>query len=94
MIRQWAVQHPGCNWALATGHQSGLFVLDVDGEPGRAELAALEAKQGRCPSLSRLSLGGTAAASTDGLTTRLGARFAIARENLAKVWTVEGTAAM
>src|ERR1700731_1377428 len=33
-IQQWAQQFPGCNWALATGAGSGIFVLDVDGAIG------------------------------------------------------------
>jgi len=34
---------------VATGQQSGAFVLDVDGEKGRASLATLEAKHGPLP---------------------------------------------
>jgi hypothetical protein len=32
-IQRWAEQHPGCNWAIATGSASGgnLLVVDVDG---------------------------------------------------------------
>jgi hypothetical protein len=48
-IRSWAVKHPGCNWAVATGPGSGVFVLDVDGEKGRASLAMLEAQHGPLP---------------------------------------------
>jgi hypothetical protein len=33
-ITRWIGDHPGCNWAIATGPASGLFVLDVDGEDG------------------------------------------------------------
>lgn len=48
-IEAWATQWPGCNWAVATGPDSGVFVLDVDGEKGRASLAALETKNGSLP---------------------------------------------
>lgn len=49
VIREWAVKHPKCNWGVATGPDSGMFVLDVDGEAGRASLAALEAQYGQLP---------------------------------------------
>jgi hypothetical protein len=29
-LEQWACEHPGCNWGLATGAASGVFVLEVD----------------------------------------------------------------
>jgi hypothetical protein len=29
-LEQWACEHPGCNWGLATGLASGVFVLEVD----------------------------------------------------------------
>jgi hypothetical protein len=29
-LEQWACEHPGCNWGLATGVASGVFVLEVD----------------------------------------------------------------
>jgi hypothetical protein len=48
-IRSWAVKWPGCNWAVATGPDSGVFVLDVDGKEGRASLAELEAQHGTLP---------------------------------------------
>jgi hypothetical protein len=34
-------QYPGSNWGLATGHDSGVFVLDVDGEEGAAAIGEL-----------------------------------------------------
>jgi hypothetical protein len=37
-LEAWAVQFPDCNWGMATGPRSGVFVLDVDGEPGVAAL--------------------------------------------------------
>lgn len=33
-LRTWMKQYPGCNWGLATGQASRVFVLDVDGEEG------------------------------------------------------------
>ena len=48
-IQGWEAEHPGCNWGVATGPASGVFVLDVDGKAGRASLAALEAECGPLP---------------------------------------------
>ena len=33
-IRQWEKKYPECNWAVATGEGSGVFVLDIDGIQG------------------------------------------------------------
>jgi len=48
-VRGWAAQFPDCNWGVATGPGSRVFVLDVDGEAGRASLAALEAQHAPLP---------------------------------------------
>ena len=40
-LRTWMKQYSGCNWGLATGHDSGVFVLDVDGEEGAAAMGEL-----------------------------------------------------
>ena len=40
-LETWAAQWPPCNWGLATGKASGLFVIDVDGPEGRAALEEL-----------------------------------------------------
>lgn len=45
-IRKWAVKHPGCNWAVACGADSGVWVLDVDGELGSASLRSLVEQHG------------------------------------------------
>jgi hypothetical protein len=45
-IRSWAQRHPGCNWGLATGPESKVWALDVDGEPGRESLNSLVAQYG------------------------------------------------
>jgi hypothetical protein len=36
-IEAWAAQWQSCNWAVATGSESGVFVLDVDGDVGLYE---------------------------------------------------------
>lgn len=33
-LESWAKQFPGCNWGLATGPGSGVFVIDLDGDTG------------------------------------------------------------
>lgn len=48
-ILGWVAKHPGCNWGVTTGPNSGVWVLDVDGEDGRKSLAALEAAYGALP---------------------------------------------
>jgi hypothetical protein len=40
-IRAWEVMFPGHTWGVVTGPISGVFVLDVDGEKGKAALRAL-----------------------------------------------------
>ncbi len=41
-IEQWLRKYPGCNWAIATGGVSNIFVLDIDGASGlRIESADL-----------------------------------------------------
>jgi Bifunctional DNA primase/polymerase, N-terminal/Primase C terminal 1 (PriCT-1) len=42
VLEAWAIEYPGSNWGLATGKPSGVFVVDVDGEAGRASVAELE----------------------------------------------------
>jgi hypothetical protein len=49
VIQEWDAENPECNWGVATGPESGVFVLDVDGKAGRASLAALEAQHGPLP---------------------------------------------
>lgn len=41
------------NIGLATGEKSGIWVLDIDGDEGRASLAALEGQHGRLPDTLR-----------------------------------------
>ena len=42
VMEAWAREYPGCNWGKATGQPSGVFVVDVDGEAGRASVADIE----------------------------------------------------
>jgi hypothetical protein len=46
VIGKWARKHEGCNWAVLCGADSGVWVLDVDGEPGRASLRSLVKQHG------------------------------------------------
>jgi len=43
-LEQWAVEFPGCNWGVATGAVSAVFVLDIDGDAGKASIEALAAQ--------------------------------------------------
>lgn len=33
-IKQWASSYPNCNWGIATGKRSGIFVVDIDPKNG------------------------------------------------------------
>ena len=41
-IERWMDRFPDCNWGVATGPQSGIFVLDADGENGLRAIVDLE----------------------------------------------------
>jgi hypothetical protein len=41
-LEEWASKSPECNWGLATGYDSGVFVLDVDGKEGNDALLVHE----------------------------------------------------
>jgi Bifunctional DNA primase/polymerase, N-terminal/AAA domain/Primase C terminal 1 (PriCT-1) len=56
-IERWFEQ-PGANVGVRTGAESGLLVLDVDGEPGGDTLAALEREHGELPSTVECLTGG------------------------------------
>jgi len=47
-IAAWAAQSPGCNWSVATGAASGVWVLDIDAHKadGRASLDAWLSERG------------------------------------------------
>ena len=57
-IRGWWERWPDSNVGIATGPNSGVFVLDVDGENGRASLNELEAL-GQIPRTLRAHTGRT-----------------------------------
>jgi hypothetical protein len=43
-LRFWLRRFADCNWGVATGPASGIFVLDVDGQQGQQSLRDLEGK--------------------------------------------------
>jgi Bifunctional DNA primase/polymerase, N-terminal/Primase C terminal 1 (PriCT-1) len=45
-ICMWAKKHVGCNWGVLCGADSGVWVLDVDGESGDASLRSLVEQHG------------------------------------------------
>jgi len=46
IIRRWAQKYAGCNWAVACGADSGVWILDVDGSPGSASFCLLVSQYG------------------------------------------------
>jgi len=48
-ILKWVTKWPDGNWAIATGKDSNIVVLDVDGEEGEKSLKELETKYGPLP---------------------------------------------
>jgi Bifunctional DNA primase/polymerase, N-terminal len=46
LLKSWAERFPDCNWAVATGEESGIFVLDVDGESGLESIVELTNRHG------------------------------------------------
>jgi putative DNA primase/helicase len=48
-IEAWRNKWPDANIGIATGDRSGIFVLDVDGEIGKASLRDLKAQHGPLP---------------------------------------------
>lgn len=49
MINQWWTQHPDANIGVATGAESGLFVVDLDGLAGISEFNKWTAEHGEPP---------------------------------------------
>lgn len=41
-LQSWINRFPACNWGVATGPESGIFVVDVDGENGLRAIVNLE----------------------------------------------------
>jgi hypothetical protein len=58
-VRDWARLWPFCNWGVACGPESGVWVLDVDGDVGRKSLANLEEQYGTLPKTLRSRTGRT-----------------------------------
>lgn len=48
VVNKWALDYPGCNWAVACG-PSGLAVLDPDGEVGATSLFDFQLENGFLP---------------------------------------------
>jgi hypothetical protein len=57
-ITAWWNRWPNANICIPTGEASGIWVLDVDGEEGRASLATLELKHGPLPQTTLVETGG------------------------------------
>ena len=49
VVQQWVEKYPTANIGIATGAKSGFFVLDVDGERGRASVSDLVTQHGPFP---------------------------------------------
>jgi hypothetical protein len=56
-LEAWACDFMGCNWGLATGLGSGVFVLDIDGEPGCAALLGHDRLGQKLPDTLSVSTG-------------------------------------
>lgn len=57
-LRAWWERSPAANIGIPTGHVSGVFVLDVDGEAGKQSLKNLESKFGALPTTLKIITGG------------------------------------
>jgi Bifunctional DNA primase/polymerase, N-terminal/Primase C terminal 1 (PriCT-1) len=57
-IAAWWNRWPGAGIAVRTGRESGLFVLDVDGDQGGDTLHELERERGELPETVRAETGG------------------------------------
>lgn len=40
-LEAWYIQHPGCNWALATGSESGVLAIEIEGRIGSSSFSWL-----------------------------------------------------
>ena len=58
VIKQWFTRWPFANIGIATGEDSGFFVLDIDGEIGGDSLRELEAEHGKLPDTVEQITGG------------------------------------
>jgi putative DNA primase/helicase len=57
-IRDWWTKYPDANIGVRTGPESGIWVLDVDGEKGIKDLDALQLKYGPLPPTPVVETGG------------------------------------
>ncbi|WP_084080249.1 bifunctional DNA primase/polymerase [Edaphobacter aggregans] len=46
IIEQWSITYRDCNWAVKTGADSGIWVLDCDGEKGANSLSEMTGSHG------------------------------------------------
>ena len=46
VISRWAQKYERCNWGVATGPESGVFAIDIDGESGEESFSALVDQHG------------------------------------------------
>jgi putative DNA primase/helicase len=58
MIRQWAIIHKGCNWGLATGIETGVFVVDLDAKAGGLRTWKKLLKEQSVPTTAEVITGG------------------------------------
>ena len=58
VIERWWSANRGCGVGIVTGRESGIFVVDIDGEKGAATLRELEAKHGKLPPTFSVKTGG------------------------------------
>jgi hypothetical protein len=56
-IQEWFERWPKANVGIRTGERSGIVVLDVDGDDGKASLQALQATHGAIPATLRTLTG-------------------------------------
>lgn len=56
-VAEWWAKYPDANIGIATGPDSGVWVLDVDGPEGAAALAALETEHGPLPATAQQTTG-------------------------------------
>ena len=57
-LTDWWDRWPSANIGVATGAESGFFVLDVDGKDGNESLATLEREHGPLPTTVEAKTGG------------------------------------
>jgi hypothetical protein len=48
-LAQWKVRFHSPSWSILTGRENGVWLIDIDGAKGRADLARLESELGPLP---------------------------------------------